>query len=182
MSGSGRLERYREKLGALEEGMDGRQQKLFETTIFLGKLVVAGTLFQLILFLYPDTYGLQAWYAGLVSRIIELSGPGVATQGIDVLLQGKVYRITQDCLGWKSMAAFLGLIFASTNDLRDNYRFLAAGILLIAVANLIRVLTTIYLDMAGFLSFEIVHGVLWKWSLTLLVLGTWAYWFRSLED
>ncbi|MFB6147932.1 MAG: hypothetical protein ABEJ66_03535, partial [Candidatus Nanohaloarchaea archaeon] len=81
----------------------------------------------------------------------------------------------------KSMAAFTGLLFAS-GSLKKHYRFLAAGLLGLFLANIARVTSTVYLSHAGLISFDIIHGTLWKWGLTAVVLGLWLYWSRHQED
>lgn len=158
--------------------MNKRQRKLFETSLFLGRLLTAGIIFQLILFLYPSTYGIQAWFAGLISTLLGFTGLETTKEGIFILLDGASYRVTQDCLGWKSMAVFTGLMFASSS-LRKHYRFLLAGIAVLLLANTVRVVSTVYLSHTGIISFSIIHGTLWKWGLTAVVLGLWVYWFRS---
>jgi exosortase/archaeosortase family protein len=165
-----------EKLGIGE--MDERQQKLFRTSLFLGKLLAAGAVFQAVIFLYPETYGIQAWYAGMISGVLNSLGLEATASSHYILMDSGIYRITQDCLGWKSIAAFTGLMFAS-GSLRKHYRFLLAGIGTLLVANVVRVVSTVYLSHTGVVSFDIIHGTLWKWGLTAVVLLMWFYWFRS---
>lgn len=157
--------------------MDERQQKLFQTSLFLGKLLAAGAVFQTFIFLYPETYGIQSWYAGMITGLLNSLGLEATSSSHYVLMDSGIYRITQDCLGWKSMAAFTGLVFAS-GPLRRHYRFLLAGFLTLMIANVVRVVSTVYLSHTGFVSFDIIHGTLWKWGLTALVLIIWFYWFR----
>lgn len=158
--------------------MDEKQRKLYRTSVFLGKLLVAGAVFQALVFLYPSTYGIQSWFAGLVSGILEFLGVEASASGYFVLLESGTYRITQDCLGWKSIAAFTGLMFASSS-MRNHYRFLLSGIAIILVANVVRVVSTVYLSHTGVLSFSIIHGTLWRWGLTAVVMVLWIYWFRE---
>lgn len=160
--------------------MDRRQRKLLRTSVFLGKLLAAGAIFQLVLYLYPSTYGLQSVFAELVSGILKILGVGASSQGVFVLLESGSYRITQDCLGWKSMAAFLGLMFASSSP-RDHLRFIAVGLGVLVLANFARVVSTVYLSHYRIISFSIIHGTLWKWGLTAVVLGLWVYWLGHRE-
>lgn len=158
--------------------LDRRQWKLLYTSIFLGKLLFAGAIFQLVLFLYPSTYGIQAWFAGIVSRVLGLLGIQATHTGYFIFLDSGTYQITQDCLGWKSMAAFTGLMYAS-GPLGKHWRYLFTGIGVLAAANMVRVVSTVYLSHQGIISFDIIHGTLWKWGLTAVVLILWFYWSRN---
>lgn len=169
-----------EKLPDIED-MNDQQRKLFRTSKFLGKLLIAGAVFHLLLFIYPSTYGIQSWFAGFISGILNSLGINSSHSSYFVLLESGTYRITQDCLGWKSMAAFTGLIYAS-GSLKKNYRFLLTGIGVLAAANIVRVISTVYLSHTGIIAFEIIHGTLWKWGLTAVVLLLWIYWFRSQQE
>ncbi len=161
------------------EELDERQKKLYHTSLFLGKLLVAGIFFQLILWVYPDTGLLQSGLAKIVSVLLQLSGLENTAWGIKIFTKDAVYLISQDCLGWKSIAAFTGLIFASDHRLGEHAEFIGLGATAIASANILRVVTTIHLSDLGIVSFDIIHGFLWKWSLTLFVLILWGLWFRQ---
>ncbi|MFB6208086.1 MAG: archaeosortase/exosortase family protein [Candidatus Nanohaloarchaea archaeon] len=137
---------------------------------------MAGTVLHLILWIYPDTTPLQAGLASIISRLLSVAGIENYLDGISVVVGNIRYVITQDCLGWKSMAAFAGLMYAS-GTLRDNLETLFYGALIIEIANIVRVFTTVYLAHNGIISFEIIHGIMWKWGLTALVLLMWYAWF-----
>lgn len=164
------------------EEFNKRQEKLFEALVFFSKLLFAGLFFQAILFIYPDTSGAQAFLAQIVAFIVDpLMNTSFTASGIDVVAENITYVITQDCLGWKSMAAFAALVFASTRQYRKNAKYVFGGLLIIFVANIVRIVTTIYLSHTGIISFEIIHDTLWKWSLTGLVLVMWLAWFEKLQ-
>lgn len=160
-----------------------RQERLFDTTIFLAKIIFAGLIVRGIVFLNPDTYILQKYLALLVAEIFMVAGWDVGLDGIILNIGENLYEINQDCLGWKSMAAFVALIFASTNRYRKHLKFVLAGLFLILFANLIRILSTIYLAELGIISWDIIHGFLWRWGLTFFVLILWSYWlFRQKNE
>ncbi|MFB6100392.1 MAG: archaeosortase/exosortase family protein [Candidatus Nanohalobium sp.] len=158
------------------------QQKLFKTLVFLGKLLLAGAVFHGILWIYPDTDLLQAFLADIISAMLKSTGFQSAADGTYITLSGMQYVITQDCLGWKSLAAFTGLMYASSKRTLEHLNFILQGFAVILIANIIRVYTTIFLAEKGIISFNIIHDVLWSWSLTFLVLAIWAYWFLNLKD
>lgn len=155
------------------------QQKMLEANIFLGKMLAVGAVFHLILWIYPDTSWLQARYAEVIVSIMNMFGYGFRAESVYIL---PGYEITQDCLGWKSMMAFTALVFSSTAKYRENLRYILAGTAVILIANTVRIVTTIHLSEVGLISFDIIHGFLWKWSLTALVLIAWIYWFRRYRN
>lgn len=148
-----------------------RQQRLLDALFFFGRFLLAGAVFHALLFWRPDTTPLQTGLASITAAILSMTGVESTSYGVMIASEGSFFEVTQDCLGWKSMAAFLALGFASR--LRD-YRYAAAGLAVIAVANLLRTVSTLYL--AQFVSFDLVHGTLWKWGLTLVTLAAWIYW------
>lgn len=171
-----RLERF------FDVEMDERQKKLYQTLLFFSKLLFAGLIFQAILYIYPDTTGAQAFLAQIVAFLMDpLMKASFTAAGIDVVTDGVRYVITQDCLGWKSMAAFTGLVFASAESFRKNLKYVFGAIAFIYVANILRILTTIYLSELGIVSFDVIHDIFWKWSLTALVLVMWVFWFEKLR-
>lgn len=161
--------------------LNDRQERLFETFIFFSKMLVAGGVFWAILFIYPDTSGFQAFFASMISHLLRATGFQADAHGFYIVMKEVSYVITQDCLGWKSMAAFTALVFASSG-LRENLRPLIGGLTLIAAANVIRVYTTVVLAQAGVISFEVIHGFLWRWGLTFIVLAIWVAWYFDLEE
>lgn len=169
-------EKIRELLD--REELTERQERLLDTNIFLGKMLLVGAVFHLILYIYPNTVPVQEAFAEIITRIMNYMGYGFTSESVYILKETSAYEITQDCLGWKSMMAFTALMYASPGKLRRNLKYLGAGLVAIAVANVVRVVTTIHLSELGIISFEIIHGVLWKWSLTAIVLLAWIVWFR----
>lgn len=150
-----------------------------ETLSFLGKMFLAGLLFRLILFLNPETEFLQVWLAGVSQFFLNLLGYGFEQQGFLLLGDETNYLITRDCLGWKSMAAFVGLVFASAEDLRKEFRILLGGIIALTTANIIRIVSTVMLSEAGLISFDVVHTFLWRWGMTIVVLSIWYMWLTD---
>lgn len=156
--------------------------RLYETSKFVLKLLVAGLIFRLVLFLNPTTYQVQALFTSLIGYLLSLTGIEVMHEGIRIFTDNAIYVIVQDCLGWKSMAVFLGLMWASTKRTLEHLNYILLGLGILVIGNIIRVFSTVYLAEIGVFSFDIIHDVLWRWSLTLLVLGIWAFWLRSKKE
>jgi len=158
-----------------------RQEKLNKTFLFMLKLLAAGAVFQLILYLYPDTTGLQVALAQQIHAITGFFGMNFEQQGIYLISDSARYYITQDCLGWKSMAMFTGLVFAGSTRFRNHLKYILGGVIVIYAANIVRIITTLYLSEAGIISFGVIHGIMWKWGLTALVLVMWLVWYNFAE-
>ncbi|MFB6192709.1 MAG: exosortase/archaeosortase family protein [Candidatus Nanohaloarchaea archaeon] len=159
-----------------------RQEKYARTLAFLSKLLIAGAVFHLILFIYPDTYSLQSALARQVNALLSWTGLDFHRRGIYLISDTAKYYITQDCLGWKSMSMYTALVFASSTRFRKHLKELFTGLIVIYIANLVRVTSTIYLSYKGVISFEVIHGFLWKWGLTAVVMILWMAWYRKLEE
>ncbi|MFQ3308112.1 MAG: exosortase/archaeosortase family protein [Candidatus Nanohaloarchaea archaeon] len=158
-----------------------RQHKLYHTMLFLFKLLAVGLVFQMVLVIYPDTTGIQEWFASLMGLILSPFIP-IDVNGIYIHTLNSSYMIVQDCLGWKSMAIFTGLFLASTRKYIQQARYLLLGIVAIFVANIIRVASTIYLSEIGLISFDLIHTFLWRWGLTVIVFLIWLYWYAKILD
>jgi exosortase/archaeosortase family protein len=158
-----------------------KQKKFLEANIFLGKMLSIGAVFHLILFLYPNTVPVQKAFAGITTSFMNFFGYDFSHYSVYIMDAGTGYEITQDCLGWKSMMAFTALMISS-GGVRKNLKYLGIGLLAIVFTNFLRVVTTIHLSEAGIISFEIIHGFLWRWSLTAIVLAAWLIWFTYYRE
>ncbi|WEL19297.1 exosortase/archaeosortase family protein [Candidatus Nanohalococcus occultus] len=154
-----------------------RQEKLLAASKFLFRLLVLGVVFRAIIFLVPTMIPLQKAFAAASTFLLEFLIPEVSRSGIDIMA-GEWFRVTRDCTGWKSIAALTGISIASKTWTKS---FWGKGVLLIAGANLLRIVTIIYLDYSGIASFDLVHGFLWRWGLTAVVLGYWIYHVKDLD-
>lgn len=160
-----------------EEEMSSRQKRLYKTSIFLSKLLIIGLIFRGLIWILPSTVGIQSSYAGFLTGIINLFGAEAVHRSIDIYINNSIYRIIQDCLGWKSMMMFIGLTLASDKQrsVKKILKYLLVGLIAIQIGNVVRILTTIYLAESGLISFEIIHGIFWTWGLAALVLAIWLY-------
>lgn len=175
------MERLNEKLSNRKEQLSEREEKLFDTSIFLFKLLLAGAFFQLILLTEPDTYGLQSFLASVTQEVLQFTGLSLERQGALLIGPASSYLVTQDCLGWKSMSAFTGLVFASSSSPGKIVRTAALGVSALFLVNIFRIVTTVYLSYMNIISFEIIHSFLWQWGLTAVVLVMWFGWMKRNE-
>lgn len=159
---------------------EDREEKLKKTSVFLAKLLAVGLVFRAVLYIRPDTTFLQAHLASLTAYLLSLIDVNLEVQGALLVGESSSYIVNQDCLGWKSGFAFVGLMLASTKDLAKDYKFILGGLAAILVLNMLRVVTTVYLSYKNIISFDIIHTVLWRWGLTTIVLILWISWLYGL--
>lgn len=149
------------------------QEKLKRASLFFLKLTVAGLFFRAILLLSPNTYALESILANVSGKLLQILGIPVETFGNRIKSGKTIFIVNQDCLGWKSVAAFLGLSWASEISLKNRLiTLIVAGILFL---NLIRIVVTITLSSSGILSFELLHMFLWRWGLTASIFVFWIF-------
>lgn len=161
-----------------------RQQKLYDTLVFVSKMLFFGALLHMALFLRPDTYGLQSALAALSNFFLQFLGVALERNGALLISERSSYLVTQDCLGWKSMFAFTALVLSSAplKEIKKHLKTVVIGAAALAAINIFRVATTIYLSYHQVISFEIIHTVFWKWGLTFVVLVFWFSWLKRNEN
>jgi exosortase/archaeosortase family protein len=161
-----------------EESVE-QHPKLGSLAPFIFKLFLAGLVFRAILFIEPDTYIFQKYLAETTTIILNSMGGSYQLQNALIIGENGNYLVTRDCLGWKSVSAFIGLVFASTSNFRKHIKMVLGGISILLFANLVRIVTTVWLSEIGVISFEIIHTFLWRWGMTVLVLLTWYVWLKK---
>lgn len=161
-----------------EESIE-KHPKLGSLAPFILKLFLAGLVFRAILLLEPDTYIFQESLAEITTVTMNSIGGNYQLQNALIIGENGNYLVTRDCLGWKSVSAFIGLVFASTSNYRKHIKMVLAGIAILLFANLVRIVTTVWLSEIGVISFEIIHTFLWRWGMTVLVLLTWYLWLKK---
>lgn len=180
--------KWREKLlpGQDEEDEErdkigDREQKLKKTSVFLGKMLAMGIALRVVLQFRPDTTAIQSWLASVTADILGFLGVDLVVNGALMIGETSSYLVTQDCLGWKSMFAFTALVIASTENLIKDLKTILGGLILIFIANIVRVVTTVYLSYKNIVSFDIIHAIFWKWGLTAIILLIWISWLSGLS-
>lgn len=157
-----------------------KQEDLLDTLIFTSKLILFGIILHLILYLQPDTTTIQEIYAAFIANTLTLLGIENTLQGIEIIIENTRYLIVQDCLGWKSMFLITALYFSTPHKIIKNIKHLLYGLIIIQIANVIRVISTIILAELGIISFDIIHDFLWQWGLSIIVIAMWYYWYTKI--
>ncbi|MCK4335486.1 MAG: exosortase/archaeosortase family protein [Candidatus Aenigmarchaeota archaeon] len=154
------------------------QEKLFETLLFLIKLLI----FAIPLYVVLNFQGILLPLQEVVSQNVYfvLKSLGFEVLRVDFLLRaGEIaFFISEDCTGWKSMLFLAALMFAVPGVLmKKRLLGLAVGIPIIYVGNLLRILIMVFIwEAYGYEFAMLMHGYFWQFGLISLVLIVWVSW------
>lgn len=131
-----------------------------------------------------DATALQVFVAKSVKALLMSSGIAVTESGAFLSMATKTGALTveiiKDCVGWKSVLAFFGLVFATPGiTLKKRMLGLAIGSPIIFLGNILRIYATVLVTVwkgTGF--WEITHTYLWQEGLIILVILTWYLWLN----
>jgi exosortase/archaeosortase family protein len=158
--------------------LSGEQKRLFDIFLFLFKLLLFAIPLYIILFFHGVLFPLQIAVSQNVEFLLNSFGLDVLREGIVFKVNGFLFLISEDCTGWKSMLFLAALLFAVPRvDLKRRLIGLAAGLLLIYIGNLARILIMVSVSLGYEAEFaSLVHDWFWQFGLVSLVLLIWIAW------
>lgn len=158
--------------------LDSRQRKLFETFLFLVKLIVFAIPLYFVLIFNEILLPLQGVVSHNVYHILKSLGFEVVRSGFLLRADGFAFLISEDCTGWKSMLFLAALIFAVPRVLiKKRLLGLLVGVPVIYIGNLLRILVMVFIWKAyGYEFANIIHDYFWQLGLISLVLIMWISW------
>lgn len=160
------------------------QKKLWKIFVFLAKFSFLSLPLHFLLWVNFDATALQVFVANAVKALLLASGIIVSGNGTFLSMATKTGALTveiiKDCVGWKSVLAFFGLVFATPAiSLKNRMLGLAAGAPIIFLGNILRIYATILATVwKGTEFWEITHTYLWQEGLIILVILTWYLWLN----
>lgn len=160
------------------------QKKLLSIFVFLVKFAALSLPLHFLLWVNFDASQVQDFVANAAGQLLLSSGVEVSRNGLFLSIPTKTGPLTveiiKDCVGWKSILALFGLIFATPNIIVKKRVFgLIAGAPIIFIGNILRIYATIYVTVLKGLEFwKVTHTYLWQEGLILLVIVTWYIWLR----
>ncbi len=164
------------------------QKKLLKIFVFLIKFAAFSLPLHFLLWVNFDATQVQLFVADFVKKLLALNGIVVLQNETVLSIATKTGPLTveiiKDCVGWKSILALFGLIFA-TPDIVMKKRILgfAAGVPVIFIGNILRIYATIYITVSGGLEYwDITHTYLWQEGLIALVIATWYIWLKICKN
>ncbi|MCK5474082.1 MAG: exosortase/archaeosortase family protein [Candidatus Aenigmarchaeota archaeon] len=159
------------------------QARLWEALVFVARFMLLALPFYFVLWINFDAYFLQVLTAKTVAYLLGILNVVVELQGHILYIPQAEWtvEIIKDCVGWKSVMALWGLIFATRNiAFKKRIYGVVLGIPLIFAGNVIRIASSIWLSIVfGLDKFSIIHDMLWQWGLIALVLGIWWFWVKN---
>lgn len=151
-------------------------EKKIEVLKFLVTLIILAAPFYVLLQLEPQFGYLQEIVASNVWLFLVAFGFRPQQQGYFIFLEGKGLEVAAACVGWRSMLAFLALVIATPK--RENKLGALCLLPLIYGFNIFRLITSLLTSIFFPNLFDIIHGFLWTYAMTFLVLGLWWYWAK----
>jgi exosortase/archaeosortase family protein len=179
-----RKKNRRSRLELFRLGMTARQEKLFDTLLFLVKVIVLSIPLYFIILLGVSLYPLQYLDATVSSGILRALGYAVQQEG-NYITVGTAstfsFILSEDCTAWKSMLFLFALIFAVPKiELKKRLLGLGLGIPVLWMGNQARIVGVVITERATSEQFALfTHDYFWRILLVLLVLGVWLVWLKN---
>lgn len=179
LPGTARLERFRARLREAVDGLTEGQRRLLSALRFL----LVFTVLAAPLYLLLATGWQGTW---LRHRMAAASVMGLHFLGVEAVRNGVfieagtfIIDVTRDSTGWKSALALTALIVATPTSWRHRMQGIVLGVVVIAAGNVLRIVTTVYAAVVHQVPYELLHLFLWRWGLTIIVLGVWMTWLHA---
>lgn len=143
---------------------------------FLAVLLLLSLPFYILLRIEPNFEYFQELVASNVSVFLIALGFHPQQHGYFIFLEGKGLEVAPACVGWRSLLAFSGLVLATPR--RKNKIGAIMLLPMIYSFNIFRLITSLLVSVFIPSLFDIIHGFLWTYAMTFLVLGLWWYWVK----
>ena len=155
------------------------QKKLYSVFIFLAKFFALSFVLHFFVWLNLDMSVFQRFIAKSVYFILNLFDLHIDLIGTAFILKDQtgvlIAEITRDCVAWKSILAFVCLIFATdSKNIKSKIKPMFIGILIIFFANIFRLATTLgFSKIYGIIYFDFIHNILWQGAMVILIILLW---------
>jgi exosortase/archaeosortase family protein len=157
------------------------QKRLWNTLQFIIRFTLLSIPLYLILWLNLSMAPIQQTVAGHAAWAIRALGLTVTMNNL-VLTVGPgepfTFFIGPDCIGWKSVLAFIALVLATLGaSMKKRILGIAIGVPLIYLGNLARIIIVVLVERSyGLEAARVFHDWLWQAGLIALVLLLWLAW------
>ncbi len=166
----------RERWDATRDGMTDRQRALLRAVRFLAVFTAMAAPLYLLLAAGWDASVFRHGFARAAAAVLNGIGIPATSELSFVSTEGMLLDVTRDSTGWKSALAVTALVVATRRPWRTRVQGIVFGLVLVAAANLLRIVTMVYAVVVFGIDYELLHTVLWRWGLTGIVLAAWAVW------
>lgn len=162
-----------------------RNEPAYRLLKFFVKLNIFAVPLYIILLFNIQFYAAQLFTADIVSALLRATGFLAQQAGTMITIPIKngewAALITNDCIAWKGMLAFVALVFATDFPTRRKLKAMAF-VPLIYIANIGRIwFMFFYVSVYDLAYYELVHAMIWSWGLLFIVLGLWLLWMKKIS-
>ncbi|MCX6814266.1 MAG: archaeosortase/exosortase family protein [Candidatus Aenigmarchaeota archaeon] len=159
------------------------QQKLWETFMFLVKVLVLSIPLYFIILFSISLAPMQQADATVSSAILRAMGYAVQQDGAYITVGTQKpfsFYLTEDCTAWKSILFLFALIFAVPKiGMKRRIIGLGAGIPVLWLGNQARILGVVLTERVTSVQFAMfTHDFFWRVFLVFLVIGLWLVWMK----
>ncbi len=146
------------------------------TLAFIGLLTVLLVASSLAISL-GMTAGLEGATASVGARICSAMGMDVWLRGADIVSEARTLRVGPECSILNFLAVFIALVSVTgTASWKDRARYMLIGVLLIWVADVVRLVFAAYVAISAPGVFDWLHTYAYPAVLTLMIIVLWVVW------
>lgn len=116
------------------------------------------------------------FYASASAAVMNVFGEGASANGTSVVSPRYSVNILQGCDALAPSALFIAAVLAFPGSFRSKIPGLIAGTLVLAVINLVRIISLFYTGIHFPRWFETMHVDVWQPAFILLSLILWVLW------
>ena len=156
-----------------------KQKRLFNILLFLAKFFLLSFVLHFFIWLNIDIYRIELLVANIIGFFFTMFGIAISRADTLFIFSDSsgtlVAQITRDCVAWKSILAFICLIFATNEgtSIRKIYA-MVTGSIIIFIANIVRLTTTFALvESYGIIYFNLIHNFLWQFGMIFIIIYLW---------
>ncbi|MCG8405151.1 MAG: archaeosortase/exosortase family protein [Phycisphaerales bacterium] len=118
------------------------------------------------------------WNAQVSASLLTLLGQDVAFQNRTVMSPKGWLLIEQGCDAVQPSAMFIAAILAFPASVRAKVIGIIGGVLLLAMTNLVRIISLFFVQLHYPRFFDLMHIEVWQVAFITLAVALWAMWIR----
>lgn len=153
-----------------------------EQKVFLLRFIAVLLFFYFVVAIRPVNDHVIVPFTGLIVRASAavLRGLGEPAQAVGTLLTSPAFTVDvkNGCNGVEAMLLLVAAILAFPATVRQRLLGLLAGVAVIQVANLLRVVSLFWLGVHHRDVFELFHAAIWQTALILMSVVLFILWSR----
>jgi exosortase H (IPTLxxWG-CTERM-specific) len=150
--------------------------------VFLARFVGALVFFYLLVAIRPVNDHVIEPFTGQIVRasagVLRVLGEGTWASGTQITSPTFAVDVKNGCNGVEAMLLLVAAMLAFPATARQRLLGLAAGMAVIQIANLIRVVSLFWLGVHYRSVFELFHAAIWQTALILLSVVFFILWSR----